>query len=157
MRAQPGDPDPVALGKAPGLAALRGHLAHHLVAWHDTGPARGEVTLDEVQVRPADAADLHLQEDLIGTRLGDVAFDETQRVLGGRRRVVERPSPHVIAAALCRRGSGARSFGLHTRRLENRGDKLGHVSHEMHTKAFENVGGDVVQIGARYAPAGTPR
>jgi len=48
------------------------------VARRDPAPSRGKVALDEVQVGAADTADLDLHEDLVRSRLGNVAFHEAQ-------------------------------------------------------------------------------
>ncbi len=74
--AQPGDPHALTLGEAPGVPALCDHVPDHLVAWDDTGAARGEVALHEVKVRSADPADMHLHEDLMRPWLRDRALDE---------------------------------------------------------------------------------
>jgi hypothetical protein len=65
---EPGNADPVAGAQVAGRGA--GHIgyAHHLMAG-DEGPLLcGQVSLDDVQVRMAEAADRHPQAQLPGAR-----------------------------------------------------------------------------------------
>ena len=146
-RAQPGDADAFSSAKRRALGGL-GPRRDPTTSWPGTtpGPTRGEVTLHKVQVSAADAADLDLYEDLVRGGFWHVTIDEMQGVLGRRRRVVQRPSPHLAPRRWSRRGR-PRCDNL-GRWLEGRGDEICDVGHQMHLKAFENVGGDVVQVGS---------
>jgi hypothetical protein len=57
--AEPGDPDPVARPESSAAGTEPLHEPHYLVAGHERQPLAGEVTLDHVEIGPADAADAH--------------------------------------------------------------------------------------------------
>ena len=76
----------------------------------------------------------------LGPGLWDVTVHETQGVLGGRRRMVQRPGPHAAVPA-ARHAAAEPEFtgACSPRRLERRGDELSDVCHKMHIKAFEDI------------------
>ena len=64
--AQPGDADPVARAEPGRARPGPDDPPHHLVARHDPVAGEGEVAVHDVEVGPADAAGLDLDEDLSG-------------------------------------------------------------------------------------------
>lgn len=66
--AQPGYPD-FSTDKATRNALARcEHGSHNLMAWNKGKLWLGEVSVADVKVRPADAAGVHLDDDLAGRR-----------------------------------------------------------------------------------------
>ena len=99
-RVQPRNPDAVTWGEAAHPGAARRHSSDDLMSRHDRRPARREVALDDVEIGPADAA--HLDVDEHHARVGERhrPLDEPQRPRPDRPRVLDdqRPShPFSIA------------------------------------------------------------
>jgi len=82
---EPRHADAVAWFETLNLRAHCDHAAHNLVTRDDIGYARWQFTLDDVQVRAADAAGGHAYEQLIVTRCrcGDIC--DTKRPALHRR------------------------------------------------------------------------
>jgi len=113
-----------ALGKALRVPALCGHAADCLMARTTPGrrgarsPPRGAGPCGRRRRRAPSRGSR-------SGRLGNVAVDEAQRALGGRRRVIKRPGPHAAAEP---DPAEADPFQRRPsrRRLESRGDELRH-------------------------------
>src|SRR5262249_1351809 len=89
-KAQPGDADPVARLKALDSLARAGHLADNRVAGNDQEVWVGELAIDDVQVRAANAAGVHSDQNLIGSWTRYRPIDLAER----RPWRVEKHCPH---------------------------------------------------------------
>jgi len=85
---------------------------------------------------------------LISARLGNVAVDEAQGALGGRRRVIKRPGPHAAAEPDPAEADPSPEAAEPDAGSRAEATKLGDIGHEMHGEALEDVRRYVVQIGA---------
>src|SRR6185437_12009593 len=88
---QPGHADPVADREPGGTRPDRLDLADHLVAGGDVRPLRLEVAFGQVQVRAADAAAEHPDQQLPSSRLRYRPVDQLKRPSADRR-WADRPS-----------------------------------------------------------------
>jgi hypothetical protein len=87
-RSQPGGTGALADAPAADVPSDPFHTAHRLVAGHDGQLARGDLALHHLQVRPADRARRHPDDQLVGPWLGIGELDilEGARVDRGRHR-----------------------------------------------------------------------
>src|SRR6185437_4967106 len=95
---QPGHADPVADREPGGTRPDRLDLADHLVAGGDVRPLRLEVAFGQVQVRAADAAAEHPDQQLPSSRLRYRPVDQLKRPSADRR-WADRPSADWSSAA----------------------------------------------------------
>jgi hypothetical protein len=95
-RAQPRHADPVADREPTGSRPERLDLSHDLVSRSDTGPARGQVTLGEMQVGAAHAATRDPDQDVGRRRLRPITIDSPKRPGIDRPRSVDHPGPHQL-------------------------------------------------------------
>jgi hypothetical protein len=91
---KPGNADPVACLKAGDTGPERLDGAHDLVAGDEGRLWRGQLTLDDVQVRSADRGGGDLYEHLAVTRLRHQPFGELQRSPFDRTRLLQDHRAH---------------------------------------------------------------
>jgi hypothetical protein len=77
-----------------GVRPGRHHLGDDLVAGDHVGPVHGQIAFGDMQIRPADAACAHRDQDLTGPGLGHVGGDALQRLGVHRARQADPPCGH---------------------------------------------------------------